>query len=184
MDGYEACSRLQSDQELSYIPVIFLTALAEGQDRAKALALGAADYLTKPIQKKQLFETIEKHTKTHDRWEELRQTQPTKTPEIQLSDFLEFKTALKKRLNLSAEQQKILSSLIPQQLYNQTIHLGLSSTQVAKLAAEFLELPYLSYVNPLVGIATIEDLIFADDSTHQRWKFRVLLGTGDTSLDP
>ncbi len=50
MDGYEACSRLQSDQELSYIPVIFLTALAEGQDRAKALALGAADYLTKPIQ--------------------------------------------------------------------------------------------------------------------------------------
>jgi len=149
MDGYEACSRLQSDQELSYIPVIFLTALAEGQDRAKALALGAADYLTKPIQKKQLFETIEKHTKTHDRWKELRQTQPTKAPEIQLSDFLDFKTALKKRLNLSAEQQKILSSLIPQQLYNQTIHLGLSSTQVAKLAAQFLELPYLSYVNPL-----------------------------------
>ena len=39
-------------------------------------------------------------------------------------------------------------------------------------------------LTPLVGIATIEDLIFADDSTHQRWKFCVLLGTGDTSLDP
>lgn len=49
MDGYEVCERLKSDNSTRKIPVIFLTAMAEEQDEAKGLALGAVDYVTKPF---------------------------------------------------------------------------------------------------------------------------------------
>lgn len=49
MDGYETCRRLKAEPLLRDIPVIFVTALAEMNAEAKGFALGAADYLTKPI---------------------------------------------------------------------------------------------------------------------------------------
>jgi diguanylate cyclase (GGDEF)-like protein/PAS domain S-box-containing protein len=50
MDGYEVLSRLHGSAVTRDIPVIFLTALSEAQDVAHGLQLGAADYITKPIQ--------------------------------------------------------------------------------------------------------------------------------------
>ncbi|HEX9092638.1 MAG TPA: response regulator, partial [Coriobacteriia bacterium] len=49
MNGYRVCDELQADQRTSEIPVVFLSALSEQQDRARAFALGATDYLMKPF---------------------------------------------------------------------------------------------------------------------------------------
>lgn len=49
MDGYEVCRRLRADPHLANIPVMFITALAENEAETAGLELGAADYLTKPI---------------------------------------------------------------------------------------------------------------------------------------
>lgn len=49
MDGYETCQRIQAESLLRDIPIIFVTALTELDAEAQGFALGAADYLTKPI---------------------------------------------------------------------------------------------------------------------------------------
>ena len=49
MDGYETCRRLKADPGLGSIPVIFVTALTESDAESAGLVLGAADYITKPI---------------------------------------------------------------------------------------------------------------------------------------
>lgn len=49
MDGYSVLSTLKSDALTADIPVIFLTSLAENDDAAHGLAMGAADYITKPF---------------------------------------------------------------------------------------------------------------------------------------
>ncbi|NTV72141.1 MAG: PAS domain S-box protein [Azonexaceae bacterium] len=49
MDGYEVCRRLKADPVLSRIPVIFITALDDEHSETRGLQLGAADYITKPI---------------------------------------------------------------------------------------------------------------------------------------
>jgi len=47
-DGFEICRRVRADRELSHVPVVFLTFRSDADSRARALAAGANDYITKP----------------------------------------------------------------------------------------------------------------------------------------
>ncbi len=49
MTGLEVCRQLKAKVETSTIPVIFVTALSHETDEAQGFALGAVDYITKPI---------------------------------------------------------------------------------------------------------------------------------------
>lgn len=49
LDGYQVLSRLRENDATRDIPVVFVTALDAEEDEAKGLALGAADYITKPL---------------------------------------------------------------------------------------------------------------------------------------
>ncbi len=49
LSGYEVCEALKADPATRHIPIIFLTALSGTEDERKGLALGGADYITKPI---------------------------------------------------------------------------------------------------------------------------------------
>jgi putative two-component system response regulator len=60
MDGYEVCRQLKSDSRTAHIPVIFLSGEQDSSSRAKGLELGAADYVTKPIDPVILKDSIRK----------------------------------------------------------------------------------------------------------------------------
>ncbi|MFO1422764.1 MAG: two-component system response regulator [Candidatus Competibacteraceae bacterium] len=49
MDGYTVLARLRDDPATAAIPVIFVTALDRSSDEERGLALGAVDYISKPI---------------------------------------------------------------------------------------------------------------------------------------
>ena len=49
MNGYEVCRTLKSNPETRNVPVIFLTAMDQTSDEASGFELGAADYITKPV---------------------------------------------------------------------------------------------------------------------------------------
>lgn len=49
VDGFEVLRQLRQDPATAAIPVIFVSASAEADDRRVGLALGAADYVTKPF---------------------------------------------------------------------------------------------------------------------------------------
>ena len=49
MDGFETCQRIKADPSLQSIPVVFITSQNDTDSETRGLALGAADYLTKPL---------------------------------------------------------------------------------------------------------------------------------------
>ena len=61
MNGFEVCERLKTDPALAEIPVIFISALTETEDKIKAFAVGGVDYVTKPFQ----FEEVNARVETH-----------------------------------------------------------------------------------------------------------------------
>lgn len=54
MDGFELCSRIKSDVELSHLPIILLTAKNTLQSKLEGLELGADAYIEKPFSPKHL----------------------------------------------------------------------------------------------------------------------------------
>jgi len=67
MDGWTVLSRLKSDPVLAHIPVIILTMIEE---RQMGFALGAAEYLLKPIDKQQLLQALERYRNKYGRFAE------------------------------------------------------------------------------------------------------------------
>lgn len=65
MDGYEVCERLKSIEELARIPVIFLSALNDTQDKVKAFRAGGVDYISKPFQFEEVHARVETHLRLH-----------------------------------------------------------------------------------------------------------------------
>ena len=49
MTGFEVCTALKENSLTRHIPVIFVTALRDEVDEAQGFAVGAVDYITKPI---------------------------------------------------------------------------------------------------------------------------------------
>ncbi|MDI6695005.1 MAG: diguanylate cyclase [Anaerolineales bacterium] len=61
MDGYETCQQLKADERTRSIPVIFISALGEVEDKVKAFAVGGVDYVTKPFQIEEVLARLETH---------------------------------------------------------------------------------------------------------------------------
>lgn len=72
MNGYEVCERLKSNPELADVPIIFLSALAEIDDKVKAFRSGAVDYVSKPFQFEEVHARVETHLRIHDLRQELK----------------------------------------------------------------------------------------------------------------
>ena len=148
MDGYEVCSRLQKNSETAYIPVIFVTALGEEQDKARAFSVGAVDYLVKPIQKDVLIHKVQTHIKTDIRWKALKKDVVTWYERILPADFIQFKEFLFAQLNLNPEKKYKFFNISPSKLYSISSGIGINNTKMAQYVAKFLKLPYVSPINP------------------------------------
>ena len=155
MDGYEVCSQLQGDPETAYIPVIFLTALDSEADRTKAFAVGAADYLIKPVQKNILLAKAEEQLKTRHRWKKLKEDVILGDGTVHPVSFSRFKQSLIGRLDLSQEIRNSLAATAPLDIYKMCEPMGIPQGQMTAWMADFLSLPLLSPINPaslLLGI--------------------------------
>lgn len=66
MDGFEVCERLKEEPETRDIPIIFLSGKNNIDDRSRGLALGAIDFLDKPIDVSMVCTWVTQHLKSLD----------------------------------------------------------------------------------------------------------------------
>ncbi|MBF0101385.1 MAG: hybrid sensor histidine kinase/response regulator [Desulfobacterales bacterium] len=70
-DGYETCQLLKTNPVTKDIPIIFITALSEPDDKIKGFKLGAVDYITKPFHQEEVLARITTHLTIQRQQQEL-----------------------------------------------------------------------------------------------------------------
>src|SRR3954468_6874585 len=82
MSGHEVCQRLKAESSTSKIPVIFVTAMSQVEDEAQGFALGAFDYITKPVSPPIVTARVKTHLALYDQNCELERMVRERTAEL------------------------------------------------------------------------------------------------------
>ena len=115
MDGFEVCRRLKANPATTSIPVLFISALAETEEKLKAFDAGGVDYVTKPFAEKEVLARVKIHLRLYRMDKDLQAEVSRATTELnQLNEELEQRVAertnqLEKAFNeLKFTQAKLL----------------------------------------------------------------------------
>lgn len=82
IDGFEVCRRLKQDSSTARIPIIFVTAMGQIQDEAQGFALGAVDYIHKPISPPLVQARVQTHLALYDQKRTLEEMVRQRTKEL------------------------------------------------------------------------------------------------------
>lgn len=93
MDGFEVCKRLKSMAATQDVPVIFVTAASETDEKVRGFELGAVDYVTKPYQRDELLSRVHAHLELHQLRHHL-----SEMVDAQTAQLVESEKKLKKNL--------------------------------------------------------------------------------------
>ncbi|MCU7919745.1 MAG: response regulator [Candidatus Thiodiazotropha sp. (ex Epidulcina cf. delphinae)] len=85
MDGYEVCRRLKADQRTCDIPVIFISALQETEDKMSAFQAGGVDYIAKPFQIEEVVARVHSHAQLYRMQHRLEQMVAERTEELRIA---------------------------------------------------------------------------------------------------
>lgn len=72
LNGYATCKQLKENDTTKNIPVIFVTAISEVMDAARAFELGAVDYVTKPFNPVTVKARVKTHIQLNDTLQDLQ----------------------------------------------------------------------------------------------------------------
>ena len=78
MSGFETCAKLKEIPQTAEIPVIFISALTDVDDKVRGFHAGGVDYITKPFQHEEVLARINTHLTIKRQREELNRLNATK----------------------------------------------------------------------------------------------------------
>ncbi|WP_421847873.1 HD domain-containing phosphohydrolase [Marinomonas sp.] len=87
LDGYDVCYRLKNNPTTANIPVIFVTAKHDIRDEERGFAMGAIDYIVKPISPPIVRARVRTHVALYDQNRQLLKKVAERTQELQASQL-------------------------------------------------------------------------------------------------
>ncbi len=102
MDGFEVCRRLKAEKTLCDVPVIFISALDDAENKVKAFANGGVDYVCKPFQSEEVLARVATHLSLSRMQKDLERQNEILNESIKLREAVDSITRhdLKSPLNL------------------------------------------------------------------------------------
>ena len=107
IDGYETCRRLKADTRWREVPVLFLTALGDPMDKMAGFAVGAVDYIAKPLHPGEVLARVRAHLQIRS----LQQTLAEQNETLEEKNTL-LEAAMAWRLEAEAQLQQSLDRAV------------------------------------------------------------------------
>lgn len=82
IDGFEICRRIKADACTAHVPVIFLTAQSDTESIVQGFAVGAIDYISKPIRELEVLSRVRNHLELHHLRQSLEQRVAEQTQQL------------------------------------------------------------------------------------------------------
>lgn len=163
IDGYEVCRQLKLNKETSQVPIIFLSAKNEVEDKVQGFGLGGVDYITKPYQSAEVLARIENQLRISDLQKKLRKKNQ------QLQQEIHDRVLAEEQLKMLNQKLEKIVEARTIQLQKQNQELLLLKEQLQKkleeehslsdLKSELITTISHQFRTPLTVISTSSDLI-------------------------
>lgn len=82
ISGFETCQRIKANPKTRDVPLVFMTALSDVDNKSKGLALGAVDYITKTFHQEEVIARVKIHLQMGELLQTLRQQNKQMTAEV------------------------------------------------------------------------------------------------------
>ncbi len=102
MSGLEVCRKLKSQAETRDIPVIFLSASLDFEDRLEGLESGAVDFINRPFRREELLTRLRTHLELARLRKDLERRVTERTAELQAA-YEQLKSELERRRKIEEE---------------------------------------------------------------------------------
>ncbi len=146
MDGYTFVKNLRENPHTEWIPVLFLSAKGQSQDRVKGLNTGADVYMVKPFEPEELVAQVESTLKQASRLLERPMKRSSQDPKLLVPDTVELTPTQVKVVQLVARglsnreiaeimnvSQRTIESHVSNMLAKTSLH---NRTELARWAIE------------------------------------------------
>jgi PAS domain S-box-containing protein len=111
MDGYEVCKHLKQDERTRDIPILFISALHEMQDKIMGFEAGGVDFITKPFQEKEVLARVRTHMELRNMQLNLEEIVVERT--VKLANEINERKQAEVKIRESEERFRYLVTNIP-----------------------------------------------------------------------
>lgn len=152
MNGFEVCQHLKKHDKLQNIPVIFMTALTDTVDKIRGFDVGAADYITKPIQQEEVLARVTAHLKLYKLQRQLQH----KNNELQeRTEQLQSEIRHRKEAQMSLETANVVLAQRTVELQKRTLELEQRNMELDAFAHTVAH----DLKNPLSGVIGLSEIL-------------------------
>ncbi len=175
LDGYEVCQRLKADILTCNIPVIFLSALDDVLDKVRAFEVGGVDFISKPIQIKEVLVRVKNQIALQLANANISQLNQELEIRVQ-QRTIELKSVNQSLIREINERQRIQQKLVYDSLHDSLTGLGNRSLLMERVewtikhaqrhpnymyALLFIDLDRFKVINDSLGHSTGDRLLIA-----------------------
>lgn len=152
MNGFEVCQIFKTRDKLKAIPVIFMTALTDTVDKVRGFDVGAADYITKPIQQEEVLARVTAHLRLY----KLQRQLQYKNNELQeRTEQLQSEIRHRKEVQMSLETANLVLAQRTVELQKRTQELEQRNMELDAFAHTVAH----DLKNPLSGVIGLSEIL-------------------------
>jgi CheY-like chemotaxis protein len=137
IDGFETCQRLKANSVTAEIPVIFMTALSDTDNKVKGLSYGAVDYIAKPFQQEEVLARVRVHLQLRHLARTLKEQNQKLTNEVKKRQEAELALQqLNQKLEQRVEERTAVLSKVLQKLRQAQVQLLQHNEELERRVAD------------------------------------------------